>query len=399
MAVAGISLGTTVTSQVAVLLPALAVIVAVPKPFAVTVPLATVATVSSDELHSTASVLLSGVTVAVSVAVSPFWRLSVVLESVIAVAGISFGTTVTSQVAVLLPALAVIVAVPMPFAVTTPLAIVATDSSDELHSTASVLFSGVTVAVSVAVLPFWRLSVVSERVMAVAGISLGTTVTSQVAVLLPALAVMVAVPTSFAVTVPFATVATDSSDELHSTASVLFSGVTVAVSVTVLSFWRLSVVLESFIAVAGISFGTTVISQVAVLLPALAVIVAVPMPFAVTVPFATVATVSSDELHLTASVLFSGVTVAVSVAVSPFWRLSVVLESVISVAGTSFGTTVTSQVTLLSPMIAVMVAVPMPIAVTVPFSTAATDSSEDVQTGELRLMGTTVSDSDSESPN
>ena len=282
---------------------------------------------------------------------------------------------------------------------TVPFATVTTVSSDELHSTVSVLLSGVTVAVSVAVSPFWRLNVVSESVIAVAGTSFGTTVTSQVAVLLPALAVMVAVPTSFAVTVPFATVATDSSDELHSTASVLFSGVTVAVSVTVSSFWRLSVVLESFIAVAGISFGTTVISQVAVLLPALAVIVAVPMPFAVTVPFATVATVSSDELHLTASVLFSGVTVAVSVAVSPFWRLSVVLESVISVAGTSFGTTVTSQVTLLSPMIAVMVAVPMPIAVTVPFSTAATDSSEDVQTGELRLMGTTVSDSDSESPN
>jgi hypothetical protein len=61
----------------------------------------------------------------------------------------------------------------------------------------------------------------------------------------------------------------------------------------------------------------TVTSQVAVLSPAFAVIVASPTFTAVTTPFSTVATVLSLEVHVTLlSVALSGFTVAVSVSVS-----------------------------------------------------------------------------------
>ena len=109
---------------------------------------------------------MDGVTVAVSVAVFPFVRLSDVLERVIPVAGV---VTVTEQVAFLLPAVAVIVALPFPTAVTTPLETVATDVLLDVHTTLSVELDGVTVAVSVAVFPFVRLSDVLERVIPVAG--------------------------------------------------------------------------------------------------------------------------------------------------------------------------------------------------------------------------------------
>ena len=61
-------------------------------------------------------------------------------------------TTVTVQVADLPPAVAVIVAVPIAFAVTTPLLTVATEASDVLHVTVLLAaLSGETVAVRVTV--------------------------------------------------------------------------------------------------------------------------------------------------------------------------------------------------------------------------------------------------------
>ena len=71
----------------------------------------------------------------------------------------------------------------------------------------------------------------------------------------------------------------------------------------------------------------------ALLLPAVAVMVALPFPTAVTTPFETVATDVFDEVHETLSVLPLGVTVAVRVALSPFFKFRLVLESVIPVAG------------------------------------------------------------------
>ena len=84
MPVAGL---VTVTAQVALLLPAFAVMVALPLPTAVTVPLDTVAIAVLEEVQTTLSVLSLGVTVAVNVDFSPFFRLRLVLESVMAVAG------------------------------------------------------------------------------------------------------------------------------------------------------------------------------------------------------------------------------------------------------------------------------------------------------------------------
>ena len=152
----------------------------------------------------------------------------------------------------------------------------------------SVASDGFTVAVRVTVSPALSDAVVLFRVTEVTSVRM--TVIWHVAVLLPALAVMVAVPTFFAVTTPFETVAIVSSEELQVTVlSVASSGFTVAVRVTVSPALSDAVVLSRVTEVTSV--GTTVISHVAVLSPALAVMVAVPTFFAVTTPFETVATV------------------------------------------------------------------------------------------------------------
>ena len=87
------------------------------------------------------------------------------------------------------------------------------------------------------------------------------------------------------------------------------------------------------------SVATTVIWHVAVLLPALAVMVAVPTFFAVTTPLETVATVWSDVVQVTVlSVASLGLTVAVRVTVSPALSDALVLFKVTEV--TSVATTV-----------------------------------------------------------
>ena len=133
-----------------------AVIVAVPEPTAVTVPSDTAATLSLLVLHVTLlSVALEGVTVAVSLPVSPVESLSEEGETDTPVGStmLSFFTTVTFTVAVLpFFVFAVIFAVPTETPFIVPPLTVATDSSLDDHVTVLyVAFEGSTVAVTDAV--------------------------------------------------------------------------------------------------------------------------------------------------------------------------------------------------------------------------------------------------------
>ena len=153
--------GVTVTLQTAVFPPAVAVMFAVPSAAAVTVPsAATVATVSLSDFHVTVlSAAFSGSTAAVSFSVAPAARDSSVLFKVTDVTAISFGVTVTLQVTVFPPAVAVMFAVPSAAAV-------ATVSLSDFHVTVlSVAFSGSTAAVSFSVAPAARVSSVLFKVM------------------------------------------------------------------------------------------------------------------------------------------------------------------------------------------------------------------------------------------
>ena len=142
----------TVTVQVAVLSPAFAVMVADPSWTAVTRPLLlTVATaVLLEDQVTVLSVALSGLTVAESWKVSCSVSASEVLFSVTEVTGMIFLETVTVHVAVLSPALAVMVVVPSATAVTRPLSLtvaMAAFAVDQV-TVLSVALSGLTVAVS-----------------------------------------------------------------------------------------------------------------------------------------------------------------------------------------------------------------------------------------------------------
>ena len=176
---------------------------------------------------------------------------------------------------------------------------------------------GAIVAVNVSLAPIVSDRVVLFKEILVTGI---VTVTVHVAVLLPSavVTVMVAVPAPLAVTVPLETVATAVLELLHVTLVLdAFEGVMVAVSFPVLLIpERVIVVLSRETPVTGT---VTVTVQVAVLSPTLAVMVAVPLPTAVTLPLAS--TVATEVLELDQvtllSVAFSGSTVATSVEVPP----------------------------------------------------------------------------------
>ncbi len=309
----------TVTVHFAVFPSAEAVITAVPEATAVTLPfLSTVATAVALDVHVTVlSSASSGLTAAVRVADSPFLRESSFLSRVTLVTGT---VTVTSQLALAFPAVALIVTVPLATAVTLPFSsTVAISSLLLLQTILSVLFVGSTVAVRVSDLPFSRVRVVLLRVTPVAGT---VTVTSHSADTSPAVAVITALPPPTAVTLPFSsTVATSSLSLLHTTLSVLSVGATVAVRVSDLPFSRARVVLLRVTPVAG-TVSVTVTSQLALASPAVAVMVAVPLATAITLPFSsTVATASSLLLHTTSSVLFSGSIVASRENASPFSRV------------------------------------------------------------------------------
>ena len=135
----------------------------------------------------------------------------------------------------------------------------------------------------------------------------------------PDFAVIVASPDFFAVTLPSATVATDTSDEPQVTdLSVALSGLTVAVIVSVSPTCIDREVLSRVIDVTVTTLAETLTVQVEDLPPALAVIVAVPSLTAVTVPEFTLATEALDEAHITPSYSASfGRTVATRLNVSP----------------------------------------------------------------------------------
>lgn len=243
--------------------------------------------------------------------------------------------TVTEQVADLpLLLVAVMVAVPALFAVTTPSATVATVASLEVQvMVLSVVFSGVNVTVKVTVLPTSTVACDGSREM----LSTGTiTVTVQVADLpLAVVAVMVAVPAATAFTLPvLSTVATAASLEVQVTVlSVASSGETVGVKVSEQPTARLSSSLLSDIPVTGI---VTVTEQVADSpFEVVAVIVAVPALTAVTIPSEdTDAIVASLEVHLTdLSVALSGVIVAVRVTVLSTSTVASDLSREMSVTG------------------------------------------------------------------
>ena len=230
----------TVTVQVAVLPPSdvLTVTTVEPTFLAVTTPLElTVAMdVFSDDQVTPLSVASEGETVATNVAVLPTckvneeeFRDTPVTETVEAF-------TVTEQVAVLPPSavLAVIVAVPAFFAVTSPSEdTVATEVLLDVHVTSLLdALEGLIVADNQVDSPTVKERLEGESVTPVTETAF--TVTEQEAVLLPSavVTVILAVPILFAVTVPSeATVATSGLFDVQVTSLlVAFEGLTVAIS-------------------------------------------------------------------------------------------------------------------------------------------------------------------------
>ena len=208
----------TVTAHSAVLPQQSAVTVALPAFTAVTLPLSTFATDSSEEVQVTfLSVASSGLTEAIKVAVSPTANER---EALSRVTDSTSTETDTVHSAMQEPDFAVIIAVPDFLAVTLPSATVATETSDDPHVTdLSVALSGLTVAVIVSVSPTFNDNDVLSRVIDVTATTLLDTFTVQVEDLPPALAVIVAVPSLMAVTVPELTLATEALDEAQITPS------------------------------------------------------------------------------------------------------------------------------------------------------------------------------------
>ncbi len=380
--------------QLALLSPALAVMVALPPPTAFTLPSSTVATLASEVLQVTVlSVASAGETVAARVASSPLLRAREALSRVMEETGITFLATATVQVALFSPALAVITADPSFTATTLPFSTVAIAALELLQVTdLSVASSGFTVAVRVACSPSTNSREVLFRVTEETGITFLATVTVHVAVLSPALAVMMAEPSFTAFTLPvLSTVAMAGLSLLQVTVlSVASSGPSVAVS------WASSpsVKPRTFLSRVTEETGTvTVMAQLADCSPAWAVMVAEPPPTAFTLPSATVATASLEVVQATAlSVASSGFTVAVRVTSSPFTRASSALSNVTDSTGINFLATVTLQVASISPALAVMVASPSLTAVTFPSSTVTISALEVLQVTVLSaaLSGSTI---------
>ena len=214
-----------------------------------TTPLMTLATDSSELVHTIVwSVASEGLTVAVSVTVSPSRISAVVLSRVMAVTDVTFALTVISQVALTEGFdvdVTVIVALPAFSAVTVPPETEATEASELVHVTVlSVALSGDTVALRASVSPSVSVAVVLLMVMPVTAITFAFTVTSQVAALPPHDAMMVALPAFSAVTVPPETEATEASELVHVTVlSVALSGDTVALRASVSPSVSVAVVL------------------------------------------------------------------------------------------------------------------------------------------------------------
>ena len=313
-------------------------------------------------------------------------------------------------------AAAVIVVVPSALAVTTPFSTDTIAGSATVYVTSCTASSGATVAEIFLVLPFIieNLSSLgaSPLISTVTSSALGAvTVTAHSAVKPPSavLTVIVAVPCSTAVTTPFKTVATFSSEVDHVTVLTSASaGVIVSVSVTVSPFARETAVLSRETPVTGTatSFGVTVnvIVSLTGAIPksAFVYVVAAVMSTVfssstianVTLPSAsTVATVSSLDVNFTAlSKAFAGAISTSRVTLSP--PSTAFVEAPIVTLVTATGLTVTSQEAVFSPsfVVTVIVALPTPTGVTTPSATVATASSEDVHVTVLSVAfsGATV---------
>ena len=221
--------------------------------------------------------------------------------------------------------------------------------------------------------------------------------------------VIVALPWATPVTTPLElTVATVASLVLQLTLlSVALLGDTVAVNACVAPTATDALVGATVTPVTGTVDVLTVIADEAVKPPSavVAVMVAVPLPWAVTIPLVlTVATVASLVLQLTLLlVALLGVTVAVRVPVPPGARDKLVGVTLTPVTATTRVETVTSLLAVKPPsdVVAVMVAVPSPCAVTTPLElTVATVASLVLQLTLLlvALLGVTVAESVPVSP-
>ena len=225
-------------------------------------------------------------------------------------------------------------AVPSLTAVTLPPSTAATSGLSLVHVTSLfVAPSGLTVAVRVALFPAFSSRLFLSSVTLSTATSAFATVTVQVAVLSPAFAVMVAVPSAFAVTVPPSTVAISGLSLVHVTVlSVALSGFTVAVRVAVFPAFSSRVVWFSSTLCTGTVAGCplTVTLQLALLPSAVAVMVAVPAALAVTLPLLSTSTISGLSLFQVTVLLVasSGFTVAVRVALSFTSSVRSVLSSV-----------------------------------------------------------------------
>ena len=154
---------------------------------------------------------------AAKVAVSPTAKESVVLSRVM---DSVFTETVTTHSAKQVPDLAVIVALPDLWAVILPFDTEAMASSEDVQTTAlSVALSGCMVAVRVSVSPTCIDKLALSNEIDVTAMIFAEILTLQVADFPPALAVIVAMPSLRAVTVPEFTLATEALDDAHVTPS------------------------------------------------------------------------------------------------------------------------------------------------------------------------------------
>jgi hypothetical protein len=276
-------------------LPSLvAVIVAVPAATPVTTPVAeTVATPVALELHVTmrpvSTLPPASFVVAVSDCVAPTNTLAEPGLTVTVATGT--GTTVIEAVPVFPSLVAVIVTVPSATPVTTPPDdTVAMPVLPELHVTvrpvSTLPFASFVVAASGVVVPITTFVAPGVTVTVLTGG--GVTVTVAVALFVSAVAVIVAVPCATPVTTPVdETVATAVLLELHATGrsvtTVPFASFTVAVSEPVVV--AATVIEGGAIVILPTGIAVTVIEAVPDLPSLVAVIVALPAPTAVTVPF------------------------------------------------------------------------------------------------------------------
>ena len=315
--------------------PAVAVILPRPFPTAVTTPSRpTAATVVSPLFHSTPAFSmawpLASVTVAASVAVSP--RADNVSESGASATAAATCSTVTAASRDAGPAVAVILPRPFPTAVTTPSRpTAATVVSPLCHSTPAFSMAwplaSVTVAASVAVSP--RADNVSESGASATAAATCSTVTAASRDAGPAVAVILPRPFPTAVTTPSRpTAATAVSPLCHSTPAFSMAwplaSVTVAASVAVSP--RADNVSESGARATAAGICSTVTAAVPDAGPAVALMVALPFPAAVTRPRAsTVATPVAPDDHVTAA---SGIAL-------PFWSLTVAASCTVAATAAS----------------------------------------------------------------